>query len=51
MKNHILPGELTRELDRRNRLEALKTLPGMLELLFTGIAIGFLAGLAVNLLK
>ena len=51
MKNHILPGEVKRELDRRDRLAALKALPGMIELVATGILIGFLAGLALNLMK
>ena len=51
MKNYILPGEVRKELERRDRLAALRSLPGMIELFCSGMVIGLLAGLAISILK
>ena len=55
MRNYIALGEVTRELDRRSREEAnraaLQALPGQIALMFTGILIGFLIGIAVGMMK
>lgn len=55
MKNYVRPGEVTWILDRRRREEAnraaLEALPGQIAMMFTGILIGFLIGIAVGLMK